>query len=135
MNYAILVIISFAIIASLSYKTWGKSFTGPVIDNDYFELNNLETNVSSSRQADAGAGTASGASTASGDVNDDDFVIIGNDEEEEEEDDDDDDEPDTNSSKSKTKDWDKEEEEEEDMILDNKLPPIKNKNELMIINH
>ena len=128
MNYAILVIISFAIIASLSYKTWGeKSFTGPVIDNDYFELNNLETNVSSSRQAGAGAGAASGASTASGDVNDDDFVIIGNDEEEEEEDDDDDDEPDTNSSKSKTKDWDKEEEEEDDMILDNKLPPIKNK--------
>ena len=76
MNYAILVIISFAIIASLGYKTWGKSFTGPVIDNDYFELNNLETNVSSSCQADAGAGTAGGASTASGDVNDDDFVII-----------------------------------------------------------
>ena len=116
-------------------KLGEKSFTGPVIDNDYFELNNLETNVSSSCQADAGAGTAGGASTASGDVNDDDFVIIGNDEEEEEEeDDDDDDEPDTNCSTSKTKDWDKEEE-EEDMILDNKLPPIKNKNELMIINH
>ena len=32
MNYAILVIISFAIIASLGYKTWGKSFTGPVIE-------------------------------------------------------------------------------------------------------
>ena len=53
MNYAILVIISFAIIASLGYKTWGKKVYWSVIDNDYFELNNLETNVSSSCQAGA----------------------------------------------------------------------------------
>lgn len=111
MNYAILVIILFAIIATFGYKTWGKkSFTGPVIDNDYFELNNLETNVSSSSSRQA-------AADANVDVDENDFVIIGNDEEED---------PDTSSSSShtKNKNWDQEEEE---ISIENKLPPIKNK--------
>lgn len=44
MNYAVLVIILFFAIASLGYRTWGKkSFTGPAIDTDYFELHNLES--------------------------------------------------------------------------------------------
>ncbi|KAI5966219.1 TPO5 [Candida pseudojiufengensis] len=43
MNYASVVLIVFLLIAGLSYISWGdKIFTGPQIDTDYFELNNLE---------------------------------------------------------------------------------------------
>ncbi|KAI5955911.1 TPO5 [Candida jiufengensis] len=44
MNYASVVLIIFLLIAGLSYISWGnKIFTGPQIDTDYFELNNLES--------------------------------------------------------------------------------------------
>ena len=42
MNYALVVIAAFMALASIGYATWGsKSFTGPLIDTDYFELHNL----------------------------------------------------------------------------------------------
>ncbi|EGW33052.1 uncharacterized protein SPAPADRAFT_136592 [Spathaspora passalidarum NRRL Y-27907] len=43
MNYALLVMILFTGISTLGFITWGKkSFTGPSIDEDYFEINNME---------------------------------------------------------------------------------------------
>jgi hypothetical protein len=67
MNYAVLVIILFFAIASLGYRTWGqKSFTGPAIDTDYFELHNLES--------------VGRANLATIDKNN--FVVIGDDEDE-----------------------------------------------------
>ncbi|KAI3403699.2 TPO5 [Candida oxycetoniae] len=43
MNYASVVLVLFLAIAAVCYVTWGKSsFTGPPLDTDYFELNNLE---------------------------------------------------------------------------------------------
>ncbi|KAI5958257.1 TPO5 [Candida theae] len=43
MNYASVVLVLFLGFSILSYVTWGsKSFTGPEIDDDYFELNNME---------------------------------------------------------------------------------------------
>ncbi|KAI5969384.1 TPO5 [Candida margitis] len=45
MNYASVVLVLFLGFATLGYVTWGsKTFTGPEIENDYFELNNLEAN-------------------------------------------------------------------------------------------
>ncbi|CAI5757855.1 unnamed protein product [Candida verbasci] len=45
-NYAIFVMISFLIMVGVIYKVWGyKSFTGPQIDTDYFELNSLENST------------------------------------------------------------------------------------------
>ncbi|RLV87750.1 Polyamine transporter TPO5 [Meyerozyma sp. JA9] len=42
MNYASVVIVAFMALASIGYVTWGsKSFTGPSVDTDYFELHNL----------------------------------------------------------------------------------------------
>ncbi|RLV95695.1 Polyamine transporter TPO5 [Spathaspora sp. JA1] len=43
MNYALLVMFLFSAISTLGFITWGKkSFTGPSIDEDYFEINNME---------------------------------------------------------------------------------------------
>ena len=43
MNYASVVLVLFLGFATLGYVTWGSSsFTGPEIETDYFELNNLE---------------------------------------------------------------------------------------------
>lgn len=43
MNYASLVTIGFLTFATIGFKVWGqKTFEGPQIDSDYFELHNLE---------------------------------------------------------------------------------------------
>ncbi|CUM66887.1 uncharacterized protein PRCAT00004571001 [Priceomyces carsonii] len=43
MNYASVIMALFVASASVAYKTWGrKSFEGPKIDTDYFELHNIE---------------------------------------------------------------------------------------------
>lgn len=48
MNYAIAVIVGFSGIASIGFRTWGcKSFNGPQIDTDYFELHNEDSTLRS----------------------------------------------------------------------------------------
>lgn len=43
MNYASVVTVGFLTFATIGYKLWGqRTFEGPQIDGDYFELHNLE---------------------------------------------------------------------------------------------